>query len=162
MGVYLLISAWPCLSGKKSQIFLKTWSLFETCNSAVHQALGSDGSRRELLLHCSTLRHFHHDPGHYYLQNFHHFHHFNSFLHGWDKYSFEIRIDLTLWENYPLSSEWEILQKKQGGKIRPSDIFTFKSFFDGVAVVFKKREHGLRWMPKTFFLFFVKLTNELE
>ena len=149
MNPYLLIYVWS-----KIRNIFQYLTLSETFNSVVHQALGSDGSRSELLLHRFTLRHIRHDSGHNSLQNFLSYSSFLIHFAGirliilWDK------IDLTLWENYPLisqHSQWQLLQKKQGGKVRPSDIFTFKSFFDGVAVVFKKRENGLRWMPKTLF-----------
>ena len=58
------------MSGQKSEIFFNTWTLSDTFNSVVHQALGSDGSRSELLLHRFTVRHIRHDSGHNSLQNF--------------------------------------------------------------------------------------------
>ena len=142
------------MSGQKSEIFFNTWTLSDTFNSVVHQALGSDGSRSELLLHRFTLCHICHDSGHNSLQNFLSYSSFLIHFAGIRLIILWNKIELTLWENNPLisqHSQWQLLQKKQGGKVRPSDIFTFKSFFDGVAVVFKKRDNGLRWMLKTLF-----------
>jgi len=43
-------------------------------------------------------------------------------------------------------------QKKRDGKVGLGDIFTLKSLFDGVAVVFKKRENGLRGVVITIII----------
>ena len=38
-----------------------------------------------------------------------------------------------------------VMEKKETvGEIGPKDIFNFKSFFDGVSVVFRKRKNGHR------------------
>ena len=55
---------------------------------------------------------------------------------------YKFLLPLLIQKNYCAFSK--SLQKKREGKVGLGDIFTLKSLFDGVAVVFKKRENGLR------------------
>ena len=109
MNPYLLIYVWS-----KIRNIFQYLTLSETFNSVVHQALGSDGSRSELLLHRFTLRHIRHDSGHNSLQNFLSYSSFLIHFAGIRLIILWNKIELTLWENNPLisqHSQWQLAEE---------------------------------------------------